>query len=540
MADEVKLSSDKLGAALWACANEMRSKMDASDYKSYLLGLIFYKALSDRELYAVYDLVENHKPQSLEEAQKLYESQVDGEDWDDIQDELSGKFSFAIQPKNTFTSFCHAINDKTFMLTELKQAMTDIEQAHDKFYLGLFGEFNIMSDKLGKTDKERNSMIANCMMLMNQYNFNDYGADVLGNAYEYCIAQFAENSGKRAGEFYTPKQVSEILSRVVIHGQEKNEAFTVYDPCCGSASLLLSVKNHMYKNDTIDCSKHIGYWGCEINPTTYLLSRMNMILHEIPHQYQHFRNGDTLADDWPTDEPTTFSGVLMNPPYSAHWKASPERIQDPRFSAYGKLAPKSKADYAFLLHGYYHLKVGGNMGIVLPHGVLFRGGAEEVIRKHLIDNGSISAIVGLPAKLFYATGIPVCLIFLKKYNEKRDILFVDASNEFEKKTAQNALTDDNVNKIVQTVINRKDVEKFAHLASYEEILKNDYNLNIPRYVDTSEPEPEIDLGELSDEIQKTNEELKDTEKNFLQMLEELTTQDEKCAQDLEKLKALFK
>ena len=238
---------------------------------------------------------------------------------------------------------------------------------------------------------------------------------------------------------------------------------------------------------------HVYYFGQEKNRSSYRLARMNCLLHQIPYQYQHFRCGDTLDTDWPTDEPTTFHGVTMNPPYSASWAAPQSMLKDPRFAPYEKLAPKGKADYAFLLHGFYHLREDGMMGIVMPLGVLFRGKTEGTIRRHLIENGSIYAVVGLAPKLFYSTGIPVCLIFLKKDNKDRSILFVDATKEFKKEKARNVLTKENADKIIKTVLDRKDVDKFAHLAPYMEIVQNEYNLNIPRYVDSEEKEPEVDL-----------------------------------------------
>lgn len=503
-----KMTAQELGQALWNCADEMRSIMDANEYKDYLLGLVFYKALSDNQLRTVVDLIEGREPESLDEAQSIFEeAAADPETWPDLCKELEGRYSVVIQPNRTFNAFCKAINDKTFLLTDLKEAFTAIEQAQKGFYAGLFEGFNIYSEKLGPNERKRNALISNCMMAMSSQNFSLYSADIMGDAYEYLIAQFAEGSGKKAGEFYTPKQVSIILSQIVTHGEEHVDGFSIYDACCGSASLLLHAKDFIDE----DKRKHIYYYGQEKNTSTYRLARMNCMLHQIPYQYQHFRNGDTLDEDWPSDEPTTFHAVVMNPPYSLKYNPSAGMLADPRFAPYEKLAPKSAADYAFLLHGFYHLREDGMMGIVLPLGVLFRGGAEGTIRKHLIDNGSIYAVVGLAGNLFVSTGIPVCLIFLRKDNTKRNVLFVDASKEFEKGKAQNHLTDANVKKIVDTVIARKDVEKFAHLASYEEIVENDYNLNIPRYVDTFEEEAPIDINVQTDILIGLNKEAKEAE-----------------------------
>ena len=496
-----KMNAQDLGQALWACADEMRSIMDANEYKDYLLGLVFYKALSDNQLRTVADLIDGDEEESLEEAQASYEKVKENPKlYGQLYKELEGRYSVVIEPERTFNAFCKAIDAKSFLLTNLKEAFTAIEQAKGGFYTGLFEGFNIFSEKLGGTERKRNTLISNCMKQMSMQNFSLYNNDILGDAYEYLIAKFAEGSGKKAGEFYTPKQVSIILSRIVTHGKNNIDGFSIYDACCGSASLLLHAKDYIDQ----DKRKHIYYYGQEKNTSTYRLARMNCMLHQIPYQYQNFRNGDTLDEDWPSDEPTTFQAVVMNPPYSLKWPSNSSMLADPRFSRYEKLAPKGAADYAFLLHGLYHLRDDGMMGIVLPLGVLFRGGAEGTIRKHLIVDGSIYAVVGLAGGLFYSTGIPVCLVFLRKNNTNRDILFVDASKEFEKGKAQNYLTDANVDKIVETVLARKDVEKLAHLASYDEIVQNGYNLNIPRYVDTFEEEEPIDINEQNAALSELN------------------------------------
>ena len=268
-------------------------------------------------------------------------------------------------------------------------------------------------------------------------------AEILGNAYEYLIGQFASETGKKAGEFYTPQAVSKILTRIAIAGQEEKQGLSVYDPCMGSGSLLLNAKKYA------KYSQYIKYYGQELNTSTYNLARMNMFLHGIPAENQNLRNGDTLDGDWPTDEETDFNMVLMNPPYSAKWTAAAGFLQDERFSDYGVLAPKSKADYAFLLHGLYHLKNNGTMAIVLPHGVLFRGAAEGKIREKLLRSGNIYAVIGLPANLFYNTSIPTCIIVLKKHRDGRDVLFIDASKKFDKGKKQNEMTDVHINEVME-------------------------------------------------------------------------------------------
>lgn len=287
----------------------------------------------------------------------------------------------------------------------------------------------------------------------------------------------------------------------------------------GSGSLLLNVKKYSQEPGTID------YFGQELNTSTYNLARMNMILHGVDTANQHLHNADTLDQDWPTEEPTNFDAVLMNPPYSAKWSAEKGFLDDPRFSMYGVLAPKSKADFAFLLHGYYHLKDTGVMAIVLPHGVLFRGNAEGKIRKILLENGAIDTVIGLPANIFFNTSIPTTVIILKKQRDKKDVLFIDASKDFEKGKNQNLLKEEHIDKILETYKERKDVDKYAHVAAYDEIVENDFNLNIPRYVDTFEEEEPINIAELGKEIIDLNKQIKEAEQSFLSMLDELQVTD---------------
>ena len=299
----------------------------------------------------------------------------------------------------------------------------------------------------------------------------------------------------------------------------------------GSGSLLLHARSYINE----DCRNGIQFFGQEISHTTYNLARMNMILHNVPFQYQHFRNGDTLGADWPTEEPTNYDATVMNPPYSQHWSAAAGFLTDPRFQRYEKLAPKSKADFAFLLHGFYHLKENGTMGIILPHGVLFRGAAEGTIRKHLLEDGNIYAVIGLPAGIFFNTGIPTCIIVLKKDHVSRDVLFIDASKEFRKEKAQNFMDAEHIDKIMAAYDERKDVDKFAHLAAFEEIKENDYNLNIPRYVDTSEPEPEVDLKAVCANLQGIDAEIQTANNELLAMLNDLTSDDDEAKTALTEL-----
>lgn len=475
--------------ALWAAADAMRAKMTADVYKDYLLGLIFYKNLSDKILYKAVDLLEDRVPGSVEEAQAIYKAAEGSEDWDDLVEEIKSDFGCCIHPDYTFAAFFEQINNDTFLLENLHQGFHDVELSQGKTYENLFEGFDVNSKDLGKTPQERNLLISSVIKALAEIDFTKYGNDALGDAYEYLIGKFASESGKKAGEFYTPQAVSKLIAKIVTYGKEHKEAFTVYDPCCGSGSLLLQVRNFLDDR----CSKKVYYHGQDSINQTYNLARMNMMLHKVPSHYQRLNTGDTLAADWPDQEPTNFDAVVMNPPYSQKWEPNDNLITDPRFRNYERLAPKSAADYAFLLHGFHHLKTDGTMGIVLPHGVLFRSGAEGVIRKHLIRDGSIYAVIGLPANIFYNTGIPTCVLILKKNNTNRDVLFIDASKDYQKQKARNLLTQENLDKIFNAFKERQDIEKYSHLATFEEIEKNDFNLNIPRYVDSSDEEAPIDL-----------------------------------------------
>jgi type I restriction enzyme M protein len=510
--------SKTLYQALWNSADILRSKMDANEYKSYLLGLVFYKYLSDRMLLKASDLLEEETT-NIEEAQKIYEKSYEDEELhQDLVEALKDDVAYVIQPKLTFSALVEDIHKGRFQLEDLAQGFRDIEQSSELFE-NLFEDIDLYSKKLGSTPQKQNQSIADVMKELSHLNVAHRG-DVLGDAYEYLIGQFASQSGKKAGEFYTPQPVSELMTRVVIQDKENDKGFTAYDPAMGSGSLLLNVRNYSNERGTI------SYFGQELNTSTYNLARMNMMLHGVGVENHHLHNADTLDQDWPTEEPTNFDAVLMNPPYSAKWSGDKGFLDDPRFSSYGVLAPKSKADFAFLLHGYYHLKDTGVMAIVLPHGVLFRGNAEGKIRKHLLENGAIDTVIGLPPNIFFNTSIPTTVIILKKNRDNRDVFFIDASQEFEKGKNQNLLTEKHIDRIVETYVQREDVEKYAHLANYEEIKENDFNLNIPRYVDTFEEEEPVDVVALSKEIDEINKELKETETELLEMLDDLVVTDD--------------
>lgn len=512
-------NSKDLISVLWSGADILRSKMDANEYKDYLLGIVFYKYLSDSFLIKVYDMICDDKPESLKEALEAYKEELKGEYAEDLVKEMRDECHYVIEPELTYTYFADAARNNAFNREQLQKAFNNIEQS-DPIFADLFTDIDLYSNRLGTGDQKQSDTVANLIKEIDKADLLNSDAEILGNAYEYLIGQFASETGKKAGEFYTPQAVSKILTRIAIAGQEEKRGLSVYDPCMGSGSLLLNAKKYSEQ------PQYIKYYGQELNTSTYNLARMNMFLHGIVAENQKLRNGDTLDGDWPTDEETDFNMVLMNPPYSAKWSAASGFLQDERFSEYGVLAPKSKADYAFLLHGLYHLKNNGTMAIVLPHGVLFRGAAEGKIREKLLRAGNIYAVIGLPANLFYNTSIPTCIIVLKKHRDGRDVLFIDASKKFNKGKKQNEMLDEHIDEVMNLYTKRETVEKEAFLASFEDIEKNDFNLNIPRYVDTFEEEEPIDLNMLLTDMKKTDEEIEKVEGEFLSLMKQLTSTDE--------------
>lgn len=539
---EIKGNTKGLQQILWEGADILRSKMDANEYKDYLLAIVFYKYLSDKLIHDGCSIYSDEKPSNPTEALKIY-AEAYGDD--DFKKELKSEDKYLISPSLTYTKLAQDVVDNTFQRENLKAAFNEIE-ASDKMFAGLFQDVDLYSNRLGTTPKKQTETISQVISKINEADFLSYSGDVLGDAYEYMIGQFASETGKKAGEFYTPKAVAQILARIAIQGQESKKGLSVYDPAMGSASLLLEAKQFVKskdEKDTQDIVNSIRYYGQELMTSTYNLARMNMVLHGIPATNQHLRNGDTLDADWPTDEDNVFDMVVMNPPYSQKWSAAEGFLQDSRFQNYGVLPPKSKADYAFLLHGFYHLKDTGTMAIVLPHGVLFRGSSEGVIRQKLVESGSIYAVIGLPANLFYNTSIPTIIMVLKKNrpdNNSRSILFIDASNEFEHGKRQNSLSPKNIDDILEMYKNRKDVEKHCHLASFDEIKKNDFNLNIPRYVDTFEKEPDVDISAVTQDILKDDEEVTKLKAELSNSLKDLTSNDPKSLEDIQNLMKLFK
>ena len=512
-------NSKELISVLWSGADILRSKMDANEYKDYLLGIVFYKYLSDSFLIKAYDLIYDEKPESLRSALEAYKEALEDESAEELKEQIKSECHYVIEPQLTYTCFADAARNNAFNREQLQKAFNNIEQS-DPLFADLFTDIDLYSNRLGTGDQKQSDTISSLIKEIDKADLLNSDSDVLGNAYEYLIGQFASETGKKAGEFYTPQAVSKILTKIAIAGQETKRGLSVYDPCMGSGSLLLNAKKYAAQPG------YIKYYGQELMTSTYNLARMNMFLHGIVPENQILHNGDTLDGDWPTGEETNFDMVLMNPPYSAKWSASVGFLQDERFSDYGVLAPKSKADYAFLLHGLYHLKNNGTMAIVLPHGVLFRGAAEGKIREKLLRAGNIYAVIGLPANLFYNTSIPTCIVVLKKHREGRDVLFIDASRKFDKGKKQNAMTDEHIDSVIELYGKRETVEKESYLADFEDIEKNDFNLNIPRYVDNFEKEEEVNLNALLDEMKKTDEEIGQVQGEFVSLLKDLTSSDE--------------
>lgn len=484
----------KLRTQLWTVANTLRGNMSAGDFMYYTLGFIFYKYLSEKIEKSADDILKDDGV-SFKQAWASNDDELK----EALKEECIQDLGYFVEPEYLYSTIISMIEHKENILPALERSLKKIEdstigQDSEDDFGGLFSDIDLASPKLGKTADDKNRLISDVLVNLQGIDFGLNEAediDILGDAYEYMIGQFAAGAGKKAGEFYTPQEVSEILSEIVVTG--KTRLKSVYDPTCGSGSLLLRTARGG-NADTI--------YGQEKNPTTFNLCRMNMLLHGIKYKDFEIHNGDTLENDELGEQ--QFDAVVANPPFSAEWTAADKFNNDDRFSKAGVLAPKSKADYAFILHMLYHLNDGGTMACVAPHGVLFRGAAEGKIRKFLIEKKNyIDAIIGLPANIFYGTSIPTCILVMKKCRQEDDnILFIDASKEFEKVKTQNKLRPEHIQKIIDTYRNRTEIEKYSHCATLKEIEENDYNLNIPRYVDTFEEEEEIDIQAVMAEIKE--------------------------------------
>ena len=520
---------------LWAMANKLRGTMDASEYKNYILPFMFYRYLSENQ-------DEYLRKNFIEEYYEVSDDEIE-----DYKIDISRGIGYVIDPKFTWDNLVSLIENHRIKASYYQDLFESFnvnarrnEYAWDDF-ANVFSDVNLGDTRLGSNTNERTKALNDIVLMINDFDFkDDSGKDVLGDVYEYLIGEFAANAGKKGGEFYTPHQVSQVLAKIVtLDADTEDRQFRVYDPTMGSGSLLLTVKKEMPNGGK---SGSVEFYGQELNTTTYNLARMNLMMHDVKYSNMNLRRADTLGLDWPFDEkdgvqvPVTFDAVVANPPYSQKWDTKNiDRTKDVRFKSYG-VAPASKADYAFVLHGLYHLDNKGTMAIVLPHGVLFRGNTEAKIRKNLIKNNLLDAVIGLPANLFYGTSIPTCILVFKgkeKRQETKDILFIDASEEFKKEKNKNVLTKENIDKIIKTYSERKDVEKYAHLADIEEIEENDYNLNIPRYVDTFEKEEPIILSEVANEIKNIDIEIEETKVKLKEMFNELQGTTEEAQKDLE-------
>lgn len=511
MNDNIQLHQKELCQKLWSMANALRGNMEAYEFKNYILGMIFYYYLSDR--------TEKYMANLLKDDNIAYEAAWEDTEYREaVVEESLRDLGFVIEPQYLFGNLVKMVENRAFDIEFLQKAINSLMEStigneSQQDFEGLFSDMQLDSTKLGHTVKDRSAVMSKIIASLDEINFGveDTKIDVLGNAYEYLIGQFAATAGKKAGEFYTPAGPAELLCRLACLGLTDVRAAA--DPTCGSGSLLLRLKK--YANVRL-------YYGQELTSTTYNLARMNMILRGIPYRNFAIYNGDTLEQDYFEDN--KFRVQVANPPYSANWSADNKFLEDDRFSQYGKLAPKSKADFAFVQHMVHHMDEDGRAVVLLPHGVLFRGGAEETIRKYLIENLNVlDAVIGLPANLFFGTGIPVCVLVLKKDRGSNtgNILFIDASKDFEAGKNQNVLRDEDIDKIVGAYEQRTDIEKYAHPATMAEIAENGFNLNIPRYVDTFEKEPEIDLAAVTQEIRGLQKDIKQINAELKPFFDEL-------------------
>jgi len=511
----------QLGKTLWAIADQLRGAMGADDFRDYMLSFLFLRYLSD-----------NYEQAAKKELGADYPKPADGETspplalWYDanpgdvveFEKQMRRKVHYVIEPGFLWGSIVHlAKTQSDKLLGTLQSGFKYIEEdSFQRNFQGLFSEINLASDKLGRSYDERNAKLCSIISeLARGMALFSTDTDTLGDAYEYLIGQFAAGSGKKAGEFYTPQQISSILSAIVtLDGQApetgpRNKLESVFDFACGSGSLLLNIR-HRVKQQGGSIGKICGQ---EYNITTYNLARMNMLLHGVKDTEFEIYHGDTLTNAWdflretnPAKRPQ-FDAVVANPPFSYRWDPTDAISEDMRFKNHG-VAPKSAADFAFLLHGLHYLKDDGVMAIILPHGVLFRGGAEDRIRRKLLTDGHIDTVIGLPANLFYSTGIPVCILVLKKCKKPDDVLFINAAEHFEKGKRQNQLTDTHITRIVDTYQHRKEADRYARRVSMKEIADNDYNLNISRYVSTAQAEAEVDLAAVHAELVRIDGEVR--------------------------------
>jgi type I restriction enzyme M protein len=502
----------RLGKTLWAIADQLRGAMNADDFRDYMLAFLFLRYLSDNyEVAARKELGPDYPKFGADDPRvplAIWYANNPG-DVGDFEKQMRRKVHYVIKPDHLWANIANlAKNQSGDLLDTLRDGFKYIEnESFESTFQGLFSEINLGSEKLGKSHADKNAKLCDIIKEIAK-GLKEFSTDTdaLGDAYEYLIGQFAAGSGKKAGEFYTPQRISDILSAIVtLDSQEPSTGpvkhlGTVLDFACGSGSLLLNVRKRMGAHG-------IGkIYGQEKNITTYNLARMNMLLHGVKDTEFEIYHGDTLVNEWDMLRETNpakmpkFDAIVANPPFSLRWEPKDDMADDVRFKNHG-LAPKSAADFAFLLHGFHYLKDQGVMAIILPHGVLFRGGAEEKIRTKLLKDGHIDTVIGLPANLFYSTGIPVCILVLKKCKKPDDVLFINAAEHFEKGKRQNVLLDEHIDKIVETYQQRPEkIDRYARRVSVAEIEKEGFNLNISRFISTAAAEEEVDLGNTHEEL----------------------------------------
>ncbi|SIO95759.1 type I restriction-modification system subunit M [Vibrio spartinae] len=530
----------QLEQQLWNIANTLRGKMNADEFRDYCLGFIFFKYLSERMYRFANTILAEDQIDFLD----IDEASEDGQEMlTAIKEESVENLGYFLKPSELFSSIArkgaHQLSGEekarakaddndddivvdNFILDDLNDVLANIErstmgEASEDDFDHLFEDLDLGSTKLGRKPTDRNALIAKILIHLDEIDFrlDDSKRDVLGDAYEYLIGQFASGAGKKAGEFYTPQSVSTILAQIVTSG--KTRLKSVYDPTCGSGSLLLRVAREVGQENVGD------FYGQEMNRTTYNLARMNMILHGVHYRKFDLKQEDTLVS--PQHLGQRFEAVVANPPFSAKWSAHKRYESDDRFAQYGRLAPASKADFAFVQHMLYQLDDSGTMAVVLPHGVLFRGGAEGHIRRYIIDDQNwLDAVIGLPANIFYGTSIPTCILVLKKCRENPDdVLFIDASGSdyFEKGKNQNRLRPSDIERIIETYRQRQTLDKFSYRASLSDIAENDFNLNIPRYVDTFEAAEPVDLVAVAQQIRQIDEDMVEIDQAIKAFCDEL-------------------
>ena len=538
-----KNDHQQLGKTLWRIADQLRGAMNADDFRDYMLSFLFLRYLSfNYEASAQKELGSDYPDSKSKDSRPDFRVPPPLETWyvknkedvEEFEKQMRKKVHYVIKPQFLWSNITElARTQNPDLLKTLEKSFRYIEDySFDDSFQGLFSEINLNSEKLGKNEPERNKKLCTIIQTIAE-GISEFptNSDSLGDAYEYLIGQFAAGSGKKAGEFYTPQQVSSILSEIVTLDSHnpasptgpKKKLNKILDFACGSGSLLLNVRKRIKENNG-----SIGkIYGQEKNITTYNLARMNMLLHGMKDTEFEIFHGDTLLNQWDLlnemnpSKKIEFDAIVANPPFSLRWEPNDTLAEDFRFKSYG-LAPKSAADFAFLLHGFHFLSNDGTMAIILPHGVLFRGGTEEKIRTKLLKDNNIDTVIGLPANLFYSTGIPVCILVLKKCKKEDDVLFINASDDFVKDKRQNTLDEKHIERIIETYKYRPEkIRRYARKVSMEEIEKNNYNLNISRYVSTAEVEEKIDLKEINKKLKSINESIKTNTDKHNEFLKEL-------------------